>query len=197
MEHIYVLECDGNNYFVGKTNDICKTFNEHVSKRCHLTKSYNSLKMVEIVPVYSMFDEQSKTLEYMVTHGHHKVRGGPYNTAVLTKEQINSIKDSITSATSHTKTTTNNYKTYAVKWTEEEETLLRKEMVEDKNYKKIALSHKRTEIAIQSRVRLLVNREMSSGKSMEEACECLNITTKEYNYFNRFATIKYKNINKT
>ena len=232
MEYIYVLECDKNKYFVGKTNDICKTFNEHVKKQHDLTKPYTSIKIVEINYVAGMFDEQSKTLEYMAKYGDDNVRGGPYNKATLTDEQKRSINASIVSATKtytnvidknvigkdvinknvidkniidknvidnvtdkniidkepivNTKYTWNRKKTFGVKWTEDEEKILVKEMTTDKNYKRIAESHNRTEIAIQSRVRLLVNREIKNGKTTDEACKCLNITDKEYKFFDRF-----------
>lgn len=195
MEHVYVLECDGSKYFVGKTNDICKTFNEHLNKQHDLTKPYTSIKIIEINNTNGMFDEQSKTLEYMTKYGHDNVRGGPYINATLTKEQKRSINASIVSATKNNekqtintnqKYTWNKKKTYGVKWTEEEEKLLIKEMAIDKNYKKIAQSHNRTEIAIQARVRLLVNKEIKNGKTEEEACKCLNITDKEYKFLDRF-----------
>lgn len=96
---IYVLECDLYKYYIGKTNDICRRFNEHLdNKGSEWTKLYKQLKIIEIKPFVNIFDEDAKTLEYMLKYGIDNVRGGSYCQKILSNEQISTVKSAIRNA---------------------------------------------------------------------------------------------------
>jgi hypothetical protein len=116
-EYIYILELNGGNnvscfaenmpnslhvYYVGKTKDIAKRFNDHKSQKGSAwTKQHgyhNNCKIIEIYECTSLFDEDKYTLEYMNKVGVDNVRGGSYSNCILTTEQFNNITRALRNA---------------------------------------------------------------------------------------------------
>ncbi len=96
---IYVLELQGGNYYVGKTNDIQRRYQEHLDgKGSAWTKRFPPIKIVKTISNASVFDEDKVTLEYMEKYGIDEVRGGQYSNVTFTPEQISSIAKTIWAA---------------------------------------------------------------------------------------------------
>lgn len=97
--YIYVLECDLYKYYVGKTDNVCKRYNQHLEgKGAEWTKLFKSIKIIELKESINVFDEEAKTLEYMLKYGIDNVRGGSYTQIVLSSEQISLINSTIRNA---------------------------------------------------------------------------------------------------
>lgn len=98
-EYIYVLELNGGHYYIGKTKDIARRFNEHKSQKgCSWTKQHCDYKIIEIYENNSLFDEDKYTLEYMNMMGIENVRGGSYSNPILSVEQRNNITRALRNA---------------------------------------------------------------------------------------------------
>ena len=90
MKLIYVLELENNKYYVGKTHNVEKRFNEHLNGNgSEFTKIYKPMKIYKVYKVLSEFDEDNYTKKYMKIYGIDNVRGGSYCTKDLNKHQIN------------------------------------------------------------------------------------------------------------
>ncbi len=100
-EYIYVLELNNDKYYVGKTKDIAKRFNDHKSQKGSAWTKLHSLQGCKIIEIYectSLFDEDKYTLEYMNKIGVDNVRGGSYSNCILTIEQLNNITRALRNA---------------------------------------------------------------------------------------------------
>lgn len=98
-EYIYVLELNDNHYYVGKTRDIARRFNEHkMQKGCAWTKLHGGCKIIEIYENHSLFDEDKYTLECMNNFGVDNTRGGSYSNPILSVEQRNNITRALRNA---------------------------------------------------------------------------------------------------
>jgi predicted GIY-YIG superfamily endonuclease len=76
---IYVIILKGGRYYVGKTNDILKRYQEHLSGvGSSWTKKYPPVSLEKIIKNVSPFEEDKVTKEYMSKYGLEKVRGGSY-----------------------------------------------------------------------------------------------------------------------
>ena len=80
MSKIYVLLCEGNHYYIGKTErKIEKRIEEHFrTNGSYWTKKYKPLKVVETIQSDDKMDEDKYTKKYMLMYGIEKVRGGSY-----------------------------------------------------------------------------------------------------------------------
>jgi predicted GIY-YIG superfamily endonuclease len=77
--NIYILKLQGDRYYVGKSENPMKRYQEHIDGRgSALTKKYKPLSVEKIISNVSPFDEDKYTKEYMSKHGIDKVRGGSY-----------------------------------------------------------------------------------------------------------------------
>jgi hypothetical protein len=99
MVHIYVLRCDEDKYYVGKTHNKMLRMEQHFGEGggCVWTRKY---KPVEIVETFEgdKYDEDSHVLRYMEKYGIDNVRGGSYCQEILFEEQIESITEKIVGA---------------------------------------------------------------------------------------------------
>lgn len=96
MYSIYVLELEGNRYYVGKTKDTNARIKRHFKGNgAEYTKKFKPVKIEKIY--YNCEDELKYTLEYMEKYGIENVRGGPFVKLNLPKEYIITIKQMITS----------------------------------------------------------------------------------------------------
>jgi GIY-YIG catalytic domain-containing protein/zinc knuckle protein len=89
---IYVLKCENNKYYVGKTYDIDRRYNEHAGQNgSEWTKYHKPLKIIEQIDNCDDFDEDKYVLKYMSKYGIDNVRGGSFSTVNLdnvTKEYL-------------------------------------------------------------------------------------------------------------
>jgi predicted GIY-YIG superfamily endonuclease len=80
MDHIYILKLREGKYYIGKTNNVEKRFNEHIA--CNgsgWTKKYKPISLIKSVVSTSYFDEDKYVKEYMAKYGIENVRGGTYS----------------------------------------------------------------------------------------------------------------------
>jgi predicted GIY-YIG superfamily endonuclease len=93
MEQIYVLQCEKGKYYVGKTTDVMRRYEEHQSgKGSAWTNKYKPLKMLECKAMLSAHDENNMTKDLMKKHGIEHVRGGSYAQVTLPDDVISVLK---------------------------------------------------------------------------------------------------------
>jgi predicted GIY-YIG superfamily endonuclease len=91
--NIYILRLEGGKYYVGKTDNPTKRYNEHVSgKGSAWTRKHKPVAFETIIPNASAFDEDKYTKEYMLKYGIDNVRGGSYVQITLDDSQIDLLK---------------------------------------------------------------------------------------------------------
>jgi predicted GIY-YIG superfamily endonuclease len=79
MEYLYVLKLEKGKWYVGKTSDVMKRYQQHVGgKGSAWTSKYPPVSLVESKPVVSFHDENNVTKDYMKKYGIEHVRGGSY-----------------------------------------------------------------------------------------------------------------------
>jgi predicted GIY-YIG superfamily endonuclease len=90
---IYILKLQGGKYYVGKTDNMKKRFQQHVAGHgAAWTRNHKPLCIEKTIPNSSPFDEDRYVKEYMNKYGIDKVRGGSYVTEELSefhKEVLN------------------------------------------------------------------------------------------------------------
>ncbi len=92
---IYVIECDGSKYYIGKTNkDVSIRFTQHKSSdnTCAWTTKYKPIKIVETIKSNDSLDEDKITKKYMLKYGIENVRGGAYVKVKLDDWMIKSLE---------------------------------------------------------------------------------------------------------
>jgi len=93
MEQLYVLELTNKKYYVGKTSDIMRRYEEHKNgKGSAWTMKYKPLKMLLCRPLEGVHDENNTTKDYMKKYGIEHVRGGSYTQMVLPADVISVIQ---------------------------------------------------------------------------------------------------------
>jgi predicted GIY-YIG superfamily endonuclease/ribosomal protein S14 len=86
---IYTLKLEGGKYYVGKTTNMKRRFEEHrAGKGSFWTKKYRPLQIIKTVSETSPFDEDKATKEAMSQYGIENVRGGSYTCMTLDEEQL-------------------------------------------------------------------------------------------------------------
>ena len=91
MFSIYILELEGNRYYIGKTQDTNSRIKKHFKGYgSEYTKRFKPIKIEKII--YNCDDELKYTLEYMKNYGIENVRGGPFVKLELPREYIITIK---------------------------------------------------------------------------------------------------------
>ena len=100
-EYIYILELNGGNFYIGKTNDLARRFKQHkdgLGDGSEWTRKHGGIKLIDIYPVTGMLDELSHTLTFMKEYGIDKVRGGLYTKIILSQSEIDYITSNIRAA---------------------------------------------------------------------------------------------------
>lgn len=93
MDQIYVLECSNDKYYIGKTKDVIKRFEEHkLGKGSVWTSKFKPLKIVECRTVTSEYDEDNTTKTYMKKYGIEHVRGGSYAQITLPNDVMSVLQ---------------------------------------------------------------------------------------------------------
>lgn len=99
LTNIYILKLEGGKYYVGKTDNPTKRYQEHVEGNGSAwTKKYPPVAVEKIIPNASAFDEDKYTKEMMASKGIEHVRGGSYVRVTLESEQINVLTKELRSA---------------------------------------------------------------------------------------------------
>jgi predicted GIY-YIG superfamily endonuclease len=93
MEQLYVLECSNNKYYIGKTTDVMRRYEEHKSGRGSAwTSKYKPIKMLLCRPLEGVHDENNITKDYMKKYGIEHVRGGIYTQMVLPPDVLSVLQ---------------------------------------------------------------------------------------------------------
>jgi predicted GIY-YIG superfamily endonuclease len=97
--NIYILRLQGGNYYIGKSNNPMKRYEEHLrGNGSSWTRLYKPIACERVITNASAFDEDKYTKEYMAKYGIEKVRGGTYVETELSKEQKRSLQKEIWAA---------------------------------------------------------------------------------------------------
>jgi predicted GIY-YIG superfamily endonuclease len=84
MESLYVLQLANGKYYVGKSADVMKRFEQHTNgSGSAWTKVYSPIKILEVKPIATPHDENNVTKDYMKKYGIGNVRGGSYTQLTL------------------------------------------------------------------------------------------------------------------
>ena len=89
MENIlYVLGLEGGKYYVGKTSDVKRRFEQHMrGNGAEWTRMYKPVRIIETRSIASPHDENNVTKDLMKKHGIENVRGGAYTSVDMPEEQ--------------------------------------------------------------------------------------------------------------
>jgi len=87
MIHIYVLELESNNFFVGKTDNIIFNITQFDRNSSSFTKKYKPLILYEFKEKCDFIDIDTTVKIYMNKYGIENVRGGSYLDLELSNEQ--------------------------------------------------------------------------------------------------------------
>jgi predicted GIY-YIG superfamily endonuclease len=97
--NIYVLRLEGGRYYVGKSIDVQKRYQEHLDgKGAVWTKRYRPIALEKTIPNASVFEEDKITKEYMAKYGIDKVRGGSYVETELSQFHLDALNMEIWAA---------------------------------------------------------------------------------------------------
>jgi cellular nucleic acid-binding protein len=92
MEQIYVLQCKNGKYYVGKTADVMRRFEEHKSGNGSAwTKKYPPTRLMECRAITGSHDENNMTKDLMKKYGVDNVRGGTYTQISLPDELVKAL----------------------------------------------------------------------------------------------------------
>lgn len=96
---IYVLKCLQNKYYVGKTTNFARRYDEHLSGSGSVwTKKYRPIDIAEVISDADKYDEDKYVWKYMEKYGIENVRGGSYSQVVLPPELVKCAQKHIGSA---------------------------------------------------------------------------------------------------
>ena len=96
MSQIYILKLQHGKYYVGKSADAVKRYQEHIAGAgSSWTRLHTPVSLIETRPERTPMDEDAVTKEYMGKYGIDNVRGGSYVTTELTSGQHSHIKKEI------------------------------------------------------------------------------------------------------
>jgi hypothetical protein len=98
--NIYVLECNDNKYYIGKTTlQVSVRFAEHLNDdNCSFTTKYKPIKILETIKTDDPLDEDKITKKYMILYGIENVRGGSYTKLKLDDWMIKSLEHELKSS---------------------------------------------------------------------------------------------------
>ena len=89
MSHVYVLGLEDGKYYVGKTDNISKRVEDHVSHRGSAwTQMYRPRSVETVIHNARAYDEDDVTKELMRRYGTDNVRGGSYSRVDLNPRTV-------------------------------------------------------------------------------------------------------------
>lgn len=93
---IYILKLEKNKYYIGKTNNIDKRYQQHLNGNgSEWTKLYKPLHIITTIESSSEFDEDKYVKIYMSKYGIENVRGGTYVSIELEENSLFSLQKEI------------------------------------------------------------------------------------------------------
>lgn len=99
MLYIYILKCEQNKYYVGKTTEPHNRLKSHYcGNGSAWTKKFKPICTLEVIPNCNAFDEDKYTKMYMDKYGIENVRGGTYCQIHLDEILIAFIKKELNAA---------------------------------------------------------------------------------------------------
>jgi len=101
MSHtnIYVVACQGGRFYVGKSDNVQKRFEQHLNGGGSAwTRKYKPISLAKVFKNVSHFEEDKVVKEYMDKYGIDKVRGGSYVEIELSDLQKEGIQKEIWAA---------------------------------------------------------------------------------------------------
>jgi predicted GIY-YIG superfamily endonuclease len=99
MERLYILKCKEDKWYVGKSTNVAKRYQEHCQGNAsEWTRQYAPLEIAETRLITSPFDETTVTKELMKKYGIDNVRGGAYTSLSLSDESEQFIRHELRSA---------------------------------------------------------------------------------------------------
>lgn len=97
---IYVLRLEGGKYYVGKTDNVQRRYQEHLNgKGSAWTREHAPVKLERTIKGASVFDEDKIVKELMAKHGIDNVRGGAYVNKKLDAVQTEALTRELRGAT--------------------------------------------------------------------------------------------------
>jgi predicted GIY-YIG superfamily endonuclease len=97
---IYVVRLEKGRFYVGKTENIAKRYQEHLNGTgAAWTRKYTPIYIEKTIQNASPFEEDKVVKEYMSTYGIDMVRGGSYVTEYLDETQEMLLQQEIWAAT--------------------------------------------------------------------------------------------------
>ena len=88
MVFIYVIKCDNNKWYIGKTENSKFRIDTHFDKNgSRFTKMFHPIEIYQIIPECDKFDEDKYVKKYMEKYGIDNVRGGTYSRLELTQQE--------------------------------------------------------------------------------------------------------------
>lgn len=95
MEVLYVLQCEDDKWYIGKTCDFKARMEEHFSQEgaSEWTRQHRPIRCIATYRVESDSDERNLTLRYMRQYGIENVRGGGYCQRILSDATIQSLEN--------------------------------------------------------------------------------------------------------
>lgn len=95
-EYVYALQLSSNKYYIGKSFNVPKRFQEHSDGRgSSWTTRYKPIKILEAKLITSQHDENNLTKDYMKKYGIQNVRGGSYTQLELPEDSVQTIEKEI------------------------------------------------------------------------------------------------------
>lgn len=92
MVTIYILKLEHDKYYVGKTTNIFKRLEDHISNSASVwTNTYKPKTIIGIHKNCDDYDEDKFTIRMMADFGIKNVRGGSFVTKKLPEDEINVI----------------------------------------------------------------------------------------------------------
>jgi hypothetical protein len=100
MPTIYVLKCERNKYYIGKTSRPLQIrAKEHFTNQgSEWTRLYKPIEVIEKIDDADDFDEDKYTKIYMNKYGIDNVRGGSYTQLILQDHVIENLQKELCSA---------------------------------------------------------------------------------------------------
>jgi len=100
MYSVYIIKCQQDKYYIGKTKRDPKIrYQKHLNGKGSVwTKKYKPTNFVNIYKNCDSYDEDKYTKMYMEKYGIDNVRGGSYTTTKLSEETKNFLQKEIDSA---------------------------------------------------------------------------------------------------
>jgi len=93
---VYVLACQGGNYYVGVADNVEAAYMEHyMGIGSEWTRLHTPIRVERVIPNAESYDESALLRGYFLLYGVDHVRGGPYDRIEMPEAQRNQINQSL------------------------------------------------------------------------------------------------------